>query len=395
MITYLGSGPFGIRLTALSLTVHAGIPSTEFLFVSAEFAVAGKNQGRQADVQAANHETKVERAFLAEWDALCHALDVGLLESVGNWLDEKDVTAALVRSEKGSGLGTALAAGRAGILRALTEVRAAALYDQEMDGTPPSFMIARVPHGSQVEVCTAGRSGRGTPWVARLQAEHGIESSIWAFIDGEGVLIDAGGPVIDPNNPWTVLKGEPVEQRAMLGRVFNRVCEKRRPFDWVKLLTSGGDEDQFLQECRLRYPDVAQRLLDAAVETMEIADPDGDPFESDAEENAGSPGRVSARQVIGLPGNAGEAAGIVTYDPQAAGGKILFCDRVTARIWRMKPKAAAIVERGGAGFGHGAILAYELGIPHIYGVADLQLISEGMSVSVNGELGIVIANTRP
>jgi len=394
MITYLGSEPFGERFAALSLAVDADMPSTEILFISSECTVADTTFRQPIDLPKTNHEMNVERAFLAEWDAMRQPLSTGLLESVGSWLDEKDVLTALVRSEKGHGFGTILAAGRADILRTLIEVRAAALYDRVMDGTPPSIMISRIPHGSQLEVLTTAGNGPGDLWAMRLQAERGIETSTWTSTDGAALLIDAGGPAIDPHNPWATLEDNPIEQRVALGRVFNRVCEARRPFDWVHLLTTRGDVERFQQECRLRYPDTAQRLLDAAVETMKMSDTGAGPPASDVTQVAGSSSRVRARQVIGSPGNAGEAAGIVTYDPLAADDKVLFCDHVTARIWKMRPKAAAIVERYGSGFGHGAVLSCDQGIPHVYGAADLQLVPEGATVAVNGELGIVINNTQ-
>jgi pyruvate,water dikinase len=55
------------------------------------------------------------------------------------------------------------------------------------------------------------------------------------------------------------------------------------------------------------------------------------------------------------------------------------------------PLASAIVERRGGMLIHGAIIARELGIPCVNGIADAaEILKDGDIVTVDGHLGIVI-----
>jgi pyruvate,water dikinase len=102
------------------------------------------------------------------------------------------------------------------------------------------------------------------------------------------------------------------------------------------------------------------------------------------------------RQLIGQPASPGLASGRVrcVRGPHDLGefraGEILVCDAIQPTITHLVPLASAIVERRGGMLIHGAIIARELGIPCVNGVADaVGQLEDGEVVTVDGHLGIV------
>ena len=111
---------------------------------------------------------------------------------------------------------------------------------------------------------------------------------------------------------------------------------------------------------------------------------------------AGTEKDIKARQLIGQPAGRGVATGSArivanTGDLlQFKAGDVLVCDAIQPTMTHIVPLACAIVERRGGMLIHGAIIARELGIPCVNGVADAtRLIQNGEPVTVDGYLGIV------
>ena len=102
------------------------------------------------------------------------------------------------------------------------------------------------------------------------------------------------------------------------------------------------------------------------------------------------------RQLIGQPAAHGLATGIVRIirRPQDLGGfqagEVLVCDAIQPMMTHLVPLAAAVVERRGGMLIHGAIIARELRIACVNGVANVvELLRDGDRVTVDGYLGIV------
>jgi len=102
------------------------------------------------------------------------------------------------------------------------------------------------------------------------------------------------------------------------------------------------------------------------------------------------------RQLVGQPAGPGLAEGTARLirDSSDLGrfkyGEILVCDAIQPTMTHIVPLAGAIVERRGGMLIHGAIIAREMGIPCVNGVADaVKLIGNGETVTVDGYLGIV------
>ena len=119
-----------------------------------------------------------------------------------------------------------------------------------------------------------------------------------------------------------------------------------------------------------------------------------------AEEKSSTGGRLpsaeTTRQLVGQPAAPGLASGkvrCVRITDDMAGfqsGEVLVCDSIQPMVTHLVPLAAAIVERRGGMLIHGAIIARELGIPCVNGIADaVDLFADGEVVTVDGHLGIV------
>ncbi len=106
---------------------------------------------------------------------------------------------------------------------------------------------------------------------------------------------------------------------------------------------------------------------------------------------AGSP-----RQLVGQPAGPGFAAGPARRVRGAEDlgrfrdGEVLVCDAIQPTMTQLVPLASAIVERRGGMLIHGAIIARELGIPCVNGVAAaVEQVRDGDWLTVDGGLGIV------
>jgi phosphohistidine swiveling domain-containing protein len=104
----------------------------------------------------------------------------------------------------------------------------------------------------------------------------------------------------------------------------------------------------------------------------------------------------SPRQLVGQPAAPGLATGRVrrvrhTQDlGRFRAGEVLVCDAIQPTMTHLVPLACAIVERRGGMLIHGAIIAREMGIPCVNGIANaVELLEGGQIVTVDGYLGIV------
>ena len=106
--------------------------------------------------------------------------------------------------------------------------------------------------------------------------------------------------------------------------------------------------------------------------------------------------RDTPRQLIGQPASPGLASGRVCRITAAKdigrfrAGNVLVCDAIQPMMTHLVPLAAAVVERRGGMLIHGAIIAREMGIPCVNGVARaVEQLRDGDVITVDGHLGIV------
>ena len=102
------------------------------------------------------------------------------------------------------------------------------------------------------------------------------------------------------------------------------------------------------------------------------------------------------RQVTGQPAAPGLATGKVRRIRSSedlgrfAAGEVLVCDAIQPMMTHLVPLACAVVERRGGMLIHGAIIARELRIPCVNGIAGVvDLLQDGDLVTVDGYLGIL------
>jgi len=102
------------------------------------------------------------------------------------------------------------------------------------------------------------------------------------------------------------------------------------------------------------------------------------------------------RQLVGQPASPGLASGRVCRITEGKdigrfrAGNVLVCDAIQPMMTHLVPLAAAVVERRGGMLIHGAIIAREMGIPCVNGVARaVEQLRDGDVVTVDGHLGIV------
>ena len=102
------------------------------------------------------------------------------------------------------------------------------------------------------------------------------------------------------------------------------------------------------------------------------------------------------RQLVGQPASPGLASGRVCRITEGKdigrfrAGNVLVCDAIQPMMTHLVPLAAAVVERRGGMLIHGAIIAREMGIPCVNGVARaVEQLRDGDVITVDGHLGIV------
>lgn len=138
-------------------------------------------------------------------------------------------------------------------------------------------------------------------------------------------------------------------------------------------------------------PVVSSALRDPSGERLAIGAKVGPSPPTPSSAASGSP-----RQLVGQPAGPGLAAGRARRVRGAddlgrfRAGEVLVCDAIQPTMTQLVPLASAIVERRGGMLIHGAIIARELGIPCVNGVAAaVEQVRDGDWLTVDGNLGIV------
>lgn len=145
-------------------------------------------------------------------------------------------------------------------------------------------------------------------------------------------------------------------------------------------------------------PRRSEEIIPAVVAALN--EPAGKPLELPAGEEPASeahgPSQERPRQLVGQPAAPGLATGkvrrVVAADDIKGfrAGEVLVCDAIQPMMTHLVPLAAGIVERRGGMLIHGAIIAREMQIPCVNGIARaVDLLEDGQIVTVDGYLGIV------
>jgi pyruvate,water dikinase len=120
------------------------------------------------------------------------------------------------------------------------------------------------------------------------------------------------------------------------------------------------------------------------------------PEESEADTRLLKAREGKPRQLVGQPAGPGIATGTACVINRTEDllrirrGQVLVCEAIQPSMTHIVPLVSAIVERRGGMLIHGAIIARELKIPCVNGVAEaVRLIEDGELVTVDGYLGIV------
>ena len=110
---------------------------------------------------------------------------------------------------------------------------------------------------------------------------------------------------------------------------------------------------------------------------------------------------IQSRQLMGQPSSSGVYTGnarvITTLDDfkEVENGEVLVFDAVQPQMTFIISLAGAIIERRGGMLVHSSIIAREMDIPAVNGVNDATtLIKTGDSVTVNGDLGVVVIGSK-
>lgn len=140
---------------------------------------------------------------------------------------------------------------------------------------------------------------------------------------------------------------------------------------------------------------------DIAIVAAALRDPQHPPILLSREKKVksndlGNRRKEKPRQLLGQPAAPGTTTGLVRIIedvddlPNFKAGEVLVCRAIEPTMTHLVPLARAIIESRGGMLIHGAIIARELGIPCVNGIAGvLHLLKSGDLVTVDGFLGIV------
>ncbi len=136
---------------------------------------------------------------------------------------------------------------------------------------------------------------------------------------------------------------------------------------------------------------VAEALRDVSMEPVALPAQPRQHSDAHSTETGESP-----RQLVGQPASPGVATGRARAVRSAEdlgrfqAGEILVCDAIEPTMTHLVPLASAVVERRGGMPIYGAIIARELGIPCVNGIARAtEVLKDGELLTVDGYLGIV------
>lgn len=140
--------------------------------------------------------------------------------------------------------------------------------------------------------------------------------------------------------------------------------------------------------------DLARPLAEALINNKPLKYKDN--FNSTPEKNQKVKSTMRPRQLIGQPASKGIVSGVACVLQNAAdfkkfqSGNILICKAIQPMMTHLIPLASGIIEERGGMLIHGAIIARELNIPCVNGVANsTSLIKDGDYITLDGDLGMV------
>ena len=135
------------------------------------------------------------------------------------------------------------------------------------------------------------------------------------------------------------------------------------------------------------------------LEPLSVGELEHPPDPAPADPDQASPFHPHPRQLVGHPAGPGSASGrarVIKRPEQIwelEAGEVLVCDALDPNMTFAAPLATAVVERRGGMLIHGAIIARELGIPCVTGVAAAtERILTGDELTVDGHMGIVVVH---
>jgi pyruvate,water dikinase len=179
------------------------------------------------------------------------------------------------------------------------------------------------------------------------------------------------------------------DDNLLLGRIESQLL-RAVGLGLARLRQAGRLEGEPAVEAELA-PIVASTLRDPSGERIEIGrrvrPTEATPVALDSS---------SPRQLVGQPAGPGLASGPARRVRGAddlgrfQDGEVIVCDAIQPTMTHLVPLCSAIVERRGGMLIHGAIIARELGIPCVNGVAAaVEQVRDGDWLTVDGNLGIV------
>ena len=163
--------------------------------------------------------------------------------------------------------------------------------------------------------------------------------------------------------------------------------------DWAGMRTKPRAAGRLVGDVRRTeemIPAVVAALRDQAGSPLDL------PTAAEPESVTHGGSQARPRQLVGQPAAPGLAAGTVRRITKADdikrfhAGQVLVCDAIQPMMTHLVPLAAGIVERRGGMLIHGAIIAREMRIACVNGIARaVDLLQDGQIVTVDGHLGIV------
>ncbi len=179
------------------------------------------------------------------------------------------------------------------------------------------------------------------------------------------------------------------DDNILVGRLESQLLRAVRI--GIERLAAEGRLDEGASANQDVAPRIAAALNDpsgGAVSLPVVEEPPDDTVREDRGE--------SPRQLIGQPAAPGVITGRARSIRSAEdlgrfqSGEILVCDAIEPTMMHLVPLAGGVVERRGGMLIHGAIIARELGIPCVNGVARAtETLQDGEILTVDGYLGIV------
>jgi pyruvate,water dikinase len=272
-------------------------------------------------------------------------------------------------------------------LEALQETFLDVAYDEERLADRPDLLLPTL-----VEMART-REGEHTPGfgIERREAVPlrapdvaELEQRLWDAV-GAGRRAEAKEVLAIARLSWRLRD----DDNVLLGRVESQLLRAVR-LGGERLCAAGR-----LQHVDRVDSDSALLLADA------LLDPSGGSIElprpvKAAKEARPAEGGASPRQLVGQPASPGMATGqarcvrTVKDLGQFQVGEVLVCDAIQPTMTHLVPLASAVVERRGGMLIHGAIIARELGIPCVNGIARaVEVLHNGDLLTVDGYLGIV------